>query len=175
MTSDATSKRGLGLVLTGVLLAVSLPVVAYGVFRAGLDFSVQITIIMALLTALAVTAYLGTRAGRPAVFVAIALLLPYALLAGWAYGGAQRLSTGLEDAFSEDTELIEPSDEYTGPSYEDVPDVDGFPELTPDPNATGADDNADGIPDDAYSGQICEAESSGEVQTCMLNGGEPRP
>lgn len=44
---------------------------------------------------------------------------------------------------------------------------------TPDPSATGADLNGDGIPDDAYSGQTCFGESSGEVQTCMLNGGSP--
>lgn len=142
--------------------------VAYGVARAGIDLRLQAAAIAGLLILLAILAYAAVRAGRGPAFVVIALLLPYALAASWAYGSAQRLSSALEGYFSPDSVSVdEPLDEWP----EDLSPEDDYAPLTPNPDATGADENEDGIPDDAYEGLECVAESSGEVQTCVMNGG----
>lgn len=74
----------------------------------------------------------------------------------------------LEGYFSpESVSVDEPLDEWP----EDLSSEDDYAPLTPNPDATGADDNGDGIPDDAYEGLECVAESSGEVQTCVMIGG----
>jgi hypothetical protein len=142
--------------------------VAYGVARAGIDLRLQAAAVAGLLVLLAILAYVAVRAGRGAAFVVIALLLPYALAASWGYGSAQRLSSALEGYFSpESVSVDEPLDEWP----EDLTSEGEYAPLTPNPAATGADDNEDGIPDDAYEGLECVAESSGEVQTCVMNGG----
>lgn len=135
----------------------------------------RVAAVLGAVLALAVLAYLGTQRRRATTFVVAALLLPYALAAGCALGTAQRVSSGIEEIFEDDSGWMgsppEEDEEWSPDEFDD--DYGSGPELTPDPGATGADNNDDGIPDDAYSGITCDAESSGEVQSCMLNGGEP--
>ena len=162
-TTEVETRRRVswGWGVAGLVLALVTVGAAYGLARSALGIDVQILIIAGLLLALAVLAYLASRAGRAAAFVALAILLPYLLAGAYAYGQVQRLANAIEDVFGEET--VEVPEETYPEDY--VP-------LEPNPDATGADLNDDGIPDDAYEGQVCMSESSGEVHLCTMNGGE---
>lgn len=175
-TEVETRRRGSwGWDVAGLVLALVTVGAAYGLARSALGVQEQILIIAGLLLALAVLAYLASRAGRAAAFVALAILLPYLLAGAYAYGQAQRLANAIEDVFGEETvevpEEIYPED-YPEPESNQMNEPpEGYVPLEPNPDATGADLNDDGIPDDAYEGQVCMSESSGEVQLCAMNGG----
>lgn len=166
--SEQTSTGRFPYGAVGVVVVLLLVGVAYAVARAGIDLRLQAAAVGGLLILLAIVAYAGVRAGRSPVFVVIALLLPYALAASWGFGSAQRISSALEGYFSPDSVGVdEPLDAWP----EDPPPEEDFDPLVPNLDSTGADDNGDGIPDDAYEGLECVAETSGEVQTCVMNGG----
>lgn len=176
-TVDETKRRGgWGWSVAGLAFSVVTVGATYGVAQSNLELGVQILVIAGLLLLLAVLAYLASRAGRSAVFVAIAILLPYLLAGAYAYGAYNRVANALEDVFGTDDTSIEVPEEIYPEETEPESDVmtqapEDYVPLAPNPDATGADLNEDGIPDDAYEGQVCMSESSGEVQLCAMNGG----
>lgn len=85
----------------GGLLAVGTVAAAYLSLRyAPSPIETALIVVTVALLVLAVIGFLGSRRGHAAIFVAVALILPYVLAGAAFLAVAQRASSALDDAFS---------------------------------------------------------------------------
>lgn len=155
----------------GVGTAVATIPTAYLILRfAPSPVEVAVLTLGVLLVALATFGYLATKRGSAAVFVAIALVLPYLLLATMALAGLERASSEIGEIFGGDDE----------PSLFEEGDESGFEEESLDEEGTyGSDPELDALQDDCLAGdaQACDdlysesPEGSEYEATAVENGG----
>lgn len=113
----------------GIGIAISTIPAAYLILRfAPHSVEIATSVVGTLLVCLAVLGYLATKRGNAAAFVAIALLLPYLLIAAVAYAELGRASSAMESIFGGDDapSLFEDSSDSTDGTYGSDPDLDAL-------------------------------------------------
>lgn len=84
-------------------LGIAAIALAYIVMRWGPSpIETTVVVVGGVILALAIAAYLGARQGHAAPFLAVAILLPYALTGVLAYASVQRAANEVEDLFAVD-------------------------------------------------------------------------
>lgn len=142
--------------LLGVVVAVLLVAAPWLILRfAPSPVEVTIAVVVVLLIALATLGYLAASRGQGAAFVAIALVLPYLVLASVVHGSAARASSELESIFDEDDLFDENF------SDEDLSDEDFFDDDLPSEDGDGtygSDPVLDALQDDCVDGDAAACE-----------------